>query len=52
LITVKDSKGHSFTTRTSYVMAIGKGNQSQITLPKGDGLRKTIMEDIQENQHN
>jgi len=33
-------------------MAIGKGNQSQITLPKGDGLRKTIMEDIQENQHN
>lgn len=48
LITVKDAHGHSFTTRTSYVMAIGKGNSSEITLPKEKGLKMTIVEEKEE----
>lgn len=29
-------------------MAIGNGKKSEITLPKGNGLRKTIMEEVEE----
>eukprot|EP00178_Gracilaria_changii_P027497 TRINITY_DN8842_c0_g1_i2.p1 TRINITY_DN8842_c0_g1~~TRINITY_DN8842_c0_g1_i2.p1 ORF type:complete len:174 (-),score=11.39 TRINITY_DN8842_c0_g1_i2:38-559(-) len=48
LITVKDSKGHQFTTRTGYVMVIGNENESQISLPKQNGIRKTIMEEAED----
>lgn len=45
LVTIKDSRGHSFTTRTSFIITIGKGTKSFITLPKGDGLALTIIEE-------
>ncbi len=45
LITIKDQEGHTFTTRVSYVMAIGSGSKPVITLPKEAGLRKTILEE-------
>ena len=48
MITVKDSKGHQFTTRTGYVMVIGNEDQSEISLPKQNGIRKTIMEEAEE----
>lgn len=52
LITVKDARGNSFTTRTSYVMAIGHGSKSEITLPKDQGIKKTIVEEREENKNN
>ena len=45
LVTIKDSKGHIFTTRVSYVMAIGNGSKPVISLPKESGLRKSILEE-------
>lgn len=52
LITVKDAQGHSFTTRTSYVMAIGNGSNSEITLPRDKGVRKTIVEEREDKLGN
>ena len=45
LISIKDNKGRQFSTRVEFVMAIGTGNKSVIKLPKGQGIRKTIMEE-------
>jgi len=50
LITIKDAHGHSFTTRTSYITAIGKGNKSLITLPKGDGVSLSIIEEAKKRE--
>jgi len=50
LITVKDVHGHSFTTRTSYIVTIGKGNKSLVTLPKGEGIYLSILEDAKKRE--
>jgi small subunit ribosomal protein S4e len=48
IVTVKDAKGHSFATRISNVFVIGTGNEPQISLPKGRGIKKTIIEEREE----
>jgi small subunit ribosomal protein S4e len=48
IVTIKDAKGHSFATRVSNVFVIGSGNEPQITLPKGRGIKKTIIEERDE----
>ena len=45
IIHVKDAKGSSFVTRISNVFVVGRGATPWITLPKGDGIRKTIEEE-------
>lgn len=50
LITIKDAAGHSFTTRTSYIVTIGRGNKSLITLPKGNGVALTIIEETKKRE--
>ena len=45
IVTVKDSKGHTFATRLSNVFVIGSGSTPQISLPKGRGVKKTIIEE-------
>ena len=50
LITVRDQAGHQFTTRCSYMTVIGKEGKSEITLPKGDGIYKSIIEEMKEAQ--
>eukprot|EP00543_Licmophora_paradoxa_P016384 CAMPEP_0202477088 /NCGR_PEP_ID=MMETSP1360-20130828/93763_1 /ASSEMBLY_ACC=CAM_ASM_000848 /TAXON_ID=515479 /ORGANISM="Licmophora paradoxa, Strain CCMP2313" /LENGTH=239 /DNA_ID=CAMNT_0049104321 /DNA_START=614 /DNA_END=1333 /DNA_ORIENTATION=- len=45
IVTVKDTKGNSFATRLSNVFVIGSGNQPQLTLPKGRGIKKTILQE-------
>ena len=45
LVTLKDSKGHLFTTRINYVFVIGTGNTSAITLPKDKGIKLSILEE-------
>ena len=48
LVTVRDSNGHQFTTRCSYMTVIGNDGKSEITLPKGNGLFKSILEELKE----
>merc|ERR1719437_386734 len=45
MVNVKDSVGHVFATRLSNVMPIGKGNKAWISLPKGNGIKLSIVED-------
>merc|ERR1719336_1924925 len=45
MVNVKDAAGHVFATRLSNVMPIGKGNKSWISLPKGGGIKLSIIED-------
>lgn len=47
IITLKDARGHTFTTRVGYVFVIGKGEKPVITLPKGEGLSYSIMEEAE-----
>jgi small subunit ribosomal protein S4e len=45
IVKVKDSNGHVFATRLSYIFIIGKGNKPYISLPKGKGIKLTIAEE-------
>jgi len=45
MIAVKDSNGSSFNTRIDNCFLIGKGETSLVTLPKGKGIKKTILEE-------
>ncbi|XP_071820037.1 small ribosomal subunit protein eS4-like [Apostichopus japonicus] len=42
---LKDSQNHTFSTRLSNVFIIGKGQKPYISLPRGKGIRLTIMEE-------
>jgi len=41
---IKDAAGHAFATRVSNVFVIGKGTTALVSLPKGKGIRKSILE--------
>jgi len=45
IVHVKDSHGHTFATRLSYVFVIGKGSKPYVSLPKGKGVKLTIAEE-------
>ncbi|CAE7937367.1 rps4x [Symbiodinium sp. KB8] len=45
IIHIKDSLGHEFNTRLENVFVIGKGNKPWISLPKGNGVKLSIVED-------
>merc|ERR1712087_1052310 len=45
IVTVKDKKGNTFATRQSNVFVIGSGDHPQVTLPKGRGIKKTIIQE-------
>jgi small subunit ribosomal protein S4e len=42
---VKDSTGHTFATRVGNIFVIGDGKNPAISLPKGDGLKLTLIEE-------
>jgi small subunit ribosomal protein S4e len=44
IATVKDAKGNSFSTRLQNVFVIGNGDKAEVSLPKGKGIKKTIIE--------
>ena len=48
IVHIKDSAGHSFSTRLSNVFIIGKGHTSMVSLPKDNGVRKTIIQELDE----
>ncbi len=45
IVTVKDSKGNVFATRLGNVFVIGNGQKPEVTLPKGRGIKKTILQE-------
>ena len=44
IVRVRDAAGHEFATRLTNVFVIGKGDKPMISLPKGKGVRLTILE--------
>merc|ERR1712032_1381145 len=49
IVTIKDGKGNTFSTRLQNVFVIGGSSSSpQISLPKGRGIRKTIQQERDE----
>merc|ERR1712179_623102 len=45
IVHIKDSLGHTYATRLSYVFVIGKGSKAWISLPKGKGVRLSVAEE-------
>jgi small subunit ribosomal protein S4e len=45
IVHIKDSVGHIFATRLQNVFVIGKGTKPWISLPKGNGIKLSIIED-------
>jgi len=45
IIHLKDKEGHQFATRLQNVMVIGKGDKPWVSLPKGDGIKLSNMDD-------
>lgn len=45
IITLKDARNHTFTTRIGYVFVIGKGDKPAITLHKNNGISLSILEE-------
>merc|ERR1711956_130885 len=39
IVTVKDAKGNTFATRLGNVFVIGNAGQSQVSIPKGKGIK-------------
>jgi len=49
IVTVKDGKGNTFSTRLQNVFVIGSGSATpQVSLPKGRGIKKTILQERDE----
>jgi len=45
IVHVRDVAGNAFATRTTNVFVIGKGSKSLVSLPKGKGVKRTILEE-------
>merc|ERR1719469_351767 len=45
IVHIKDAAGHAFATRLQNVFVIGKGAKPWISLPKGHGIKLSIIED-------
>jgi len=45
IVSVRDAAGHSFSTRQDNVFVIGSGETPEVTLPKGKGVKLSILEE-------
>lgn len=45
IITVRDTAGHSFSTRKENVFILGSGETPAVSLPKGNGIKLSILEE-------
>ena len=45
IVTVRDASGVTFSTREANVFIIGKGNDPMVSLPKGNGIKLSILEE-------
>jgi small subunit ribosomal protein S4e len=47
IVHLQDAVGHSFATRSPNVFVIGKGKSALVSLPKGKGVKRTILEEAE-----
>jgi len=45
IVSIRDARGHSFSTRKENAFVIGTGEAPWITLPKGKGIKLSILEE-------
>jgi len=45
IVSIRDENDHTFSTRLENVFVIGSGNTSEITLPKVNGVKLSILEE-------
>ncbi|CAM9181677.1 unnamed protein product [Laminaria digitata] len=45
IVSVKDGAGHVFATRLQNIFSIGQGTRTMVSLPKGKGVKLTILEE-------
>ncbi|BHF74397.1 hypothetical protein AAHC03_017208 [Spirometra sp. Aus1] len=45
MVHVRDNTGHQFVTRLNNIFIIGKSNKAWVSLPKGKGIRLSILEE-------
>lgn len=45
IVTVRDATGHTFSTRKENVFVIGTGAEAAVSLPKGNGIKLSILEE-------
>merc|ERR1711935_405956 len=45
IVHVKDTKGNHFTTRLGNVIVIGDGKTNTVSIPKGEGIRLTLIQE-------
>jgi small subunit ribosomal protein S4e len=45
IVSVRDASGHSFSTRSENVFVIGSAETPLISLPKGKGIKLSILEE-------
>ena len=45
IVSVRDSQGHTFSTRAENIFILGTSEASDITLPKGKGIKLSILEE-------
>lgn len=51
IVHVRDASGHEFATRLSNVFVIGEGAEPMISLPKGKGIKLSIIEEKKAREH-
>lgn len=47
IVHIKDATGQTFATRITNVFVIGSGNKALISVPRGKGIKKTILEEAE-----
>jgi len=47
IVHIKDASGKQFATRLGNAFVIGKGNKALISLPKGKGIKRSILEEAE-----
>jgi small subunit ribosomal protein S4e len=52
MVNLTDAAGQNFATRFSNVFAIGTGNKPMVSLPKGKGIKLTILEEQRKQEDN
>lgn len=50
IVHIKDAVGNTFATRTGNVFVIGKGTKAFVSLPKGKGVKRSILEERDEKR--
>jgi len=45
IVHVRDSKGNSFSTRIANILVIGDNKTTAVSIPKGEGIRLTLIQE-------